>query len=72
MTVRAKVRCEGITDENVVTFSTVYEDPALDTENARFTKATPWGSITLGIDNPTARQQFEAGKQYYVDFNPAP
>lgn len=71
MTVRAKVTCEGIKD-NAVTFRTVYEgDVSKDTENARFTKATPWGTIQLGIDNPAALEQFTPGKSYYVDFNPA-
>lgn len=68
---RAKVYCDSI-EGSVVKFSTVYEpDAAKDTENARFTKATPWGSITLGIDNPAALEQFAAGKSYYVDFTPA-
>ena len=50
---------------------TVYEpDAAKDTEIARFTQATPWGEIKLGIDNPAALSQFEAGKTYYVDFTP--
>jgi hypothetical protein len=71
MPVRAKVTCEGISG-NAVTFRTVYEpDAAKDTENARFTTATPWGEIKLGIDNPAALSQFEAGKSYYVDFTPA-
>lgn len=72
MTVRAKVVCERI-ENNVVTFRTVYEGDAAkaDTENARFTKATPWGTIQLGIDNPAALEQFEPGKEYYVDFTPA-
>ena len=71
MAVRAKVSCEGI-EGNSVTFRTVYEpDVEKDTENARFTKATPWGEIRLGIDNPAALEQFEPGKSYYVDFTPA-
>lgn len=71
MSVRAKVVCEGIAG-NAVTFRTVYEqDASKDTENARFTTATPWGEIKLGIDNPVALAQFEAGKSYYVDFTPA-
>lgn len=69
--VRAKVRCGSI-ENNAVTFSTVYEpDEARDAENARFTKATPWGEIRMGIDNPDALAQFEVGKEYYVDFSPA-
>lgn len=42
-----------------------------DPENARFTKATPWGDIEMGIDNPAAIEQFEVNKTYYVDFTPA-
>jgi len=69
MSVRAKVVCEGI-EGNVVKFRTVYEpDASKDAENARFTQATPWGEIRLGIDNPVALEQFTAGKSYYVDFN---
>lgn len=71
MSVRAKVRCnhKGPSD---IGFNTVYEpNAAEDTENARFTKATPWGDIKLGIDNPAAIEQFEVGKEYYVDFTPA-
>lgn len=68
--VRAKLRIDSI-EENKVRMSTVYEDPSLDTENARFTKATPWGSVELGIDNPAALAQFQVGKEYYADFHPA-
>ena len=72
MTVRAKVTCNGI-EGNAVTFSTVYEpDAAKDTENARFTQATPWGEIRMGIDNPSALEQFKPGKSYYVDFTAVP
>jgi len=69
MSVRAKVTCD-LLEGNKVRFSTVYEQNAvLDTENTRFTKATPWGTIEMGIDNPQALAQFVVGKQYYVDFN---
>lgn len=73
MAVRSKVTCDKI-DGNAVEFSTVYEtddQKGADPENVRFTKATPWGNIRLGIDNPAALSQFEVGKQYYVDFTPA-
>lgn len=70
MAVRAKVRCNAKTN-NEVHFTTVYEpDKEKDTENARFTKATPWGDIRMGIDNPSALEQFEVNKEYYVDFSP--
>jgi len=69
--VRAKVTCDELIG-NQVTFSTVSEpNAASDSENARFTQATPWGSIKMGIDNPKALEQFEVGKSYYVDFHPA-
>lgn len=69
--VRAKVRCASLAG-NWVHFDTVYEpDAEKDSENARFTKATPGGTIQLMIDNPAAREQFEEGKYYYVDFSPA-
>lgn len=73
MSVRAKVTCEAI-EGNEVTFRTVYEGDAAkaDTENARFTTATPWGLIKMGINNPVALEQFAAGKSYYVDLTPAP
>ena len=71
MAVRAKVRCNA-KGPNDIHFTTVYEDPSkTQSENARFTKATPWGDIRLGIDNPTAMEQFEINKEYYVDFTPA-
>ena len=71
MAVRAKVTCDGVAGQEVC-FHTVYEgDTSKDTENARFTMATPWGNIKLGINNPAALNQFELGKEYYVDFTPA-
>lgn len=72
--VRAKVKCLSI-EGNAVTFETVYEtddEKGADPENVRFTQATPWGTIRLGIDNPSALEQFRVGESYYVDFTPAP
>lgn len=69
MTVRAKVVCVSKTD-GMASFGTVYEEPDdRDTENMRFTKASPWGEINMGIDNPAALEQFEVGQEYYVDFS---
>ena len=76
MAIRAKFRCNSVTfngdptDDNT---SRSYKlSPVYDTstpENARFTKATPWGELTLNVDNPAAR--FDVGQFYYVDFTPA-
>lgn len=72
MSVRAKVRCNA-KSSGQVHFTTVYEpDASKDTENARFTTATPWGDIRMGINNPVALEQFEVNKEYYVDFTPVP
>lgn len=40
-------------------------------ENERFFASTPSGTIELGVINPDAAQQFELGKEYYIDFIPA-
>jgi hypothetical protein len=40
-------------------------------ENQRYHKYTPNGSIEMTIDNPPASEQFEPGKQFYVDFTQA-
>ena len=69
MSVRAKVRCD-VPNNNEVAFNTVYEtDAQKSPENVSFTKATPWGTIKLGIDNLTAISQFRIGAYYYVDLN---
>ena len=68
MMVRAKLRVDSI-EGNKLVMSTVYEDPSLDTENAKFTKATPWGKVELGIDNPAALEQFKVGDYFYADFS---
>jgi hypothetical protein len=72
MSVRAKLRVDSI-DGNKIILTTVYEpDGTKDSENARFTKATPWGRVEIGIDNPAALEQFKVGSYYYADFNEAP
>ncbi|WP_435589818.1 hypothetical protein [Micromonospora aurantiaca (nom. illeg.)] len=74
--IRAKFRCNSVefrgdpADDN--TPRTYVLTPVYDTstpENARFTKATPWGELKMNVDNPAAR--FEVGQMYYVDFTPA-
>jgi len=48
----------------------VYSDKP-ESENKKFWDATPTGEIRLGTVNPAAWEQFEIGKEYYVDFTPA-
>jgi hypothetical protein len=42
-----------------------------ESENTKFWKATPSGQIALGCINPETANQFELGKEYYIDFHPA-
>lgn len=74
-TTRAKFVCASVTTFGYggkeVKLSVVYEPTPPETENAKFTKATPSGEITMRVDNPAAAVQFEPGKAYYVDFTPA-
>lgn len=40
-------------------------------ENKKFWEATPAGSLTLSTVNRAAWEQFEEGKEYYLDITPA-
>lgn len=69
--VRAKMVVQKVDEEkNEIKLSCMYDHDAEEDES--FCQATPWGEITMGIDNPAALAQFEVGKAYYVDFSPAP
>lgn len=67
--VRAKFICTG-KEGNTVFLHTVFSED-IQSEDGRFTKATPWGELRMTVDNPTAAIQFEQGKSYYLDFSPA-
>ena len=56
------------TSSKILVFSAVYDDGT--PENQRFAKSTPSGSIEMAVDNPSALEQFEIGKSYYIDFTP--
>lgn len=73
MSVRAKVTCDAI-ENNAVTFRTVYEGDAAkaDTENARFTKATPWGEIKLGISTTRPRSRSSRRENSTTWISPRP
>jgi hypothetical protein len=65
--VRAKFKCQSNVDGMVV-LTPVYSGSE---ENKAFWEQTPAGSITLTITNEAARDQFQPGKEYFVDFTPA-
>jgi hypothetical protein len=73
MTVRAKFKCDEVaqtTSGSKVTMSPVYSnDP--NSENGKFFKWTPFGSIVMGTINPEAAAQFAPGKEFFVDFTVA-
>lgn len=69
--VRAKFVCRSVTDYGAqadVEFYAVYDGSE---ENKRFWQATPAGNIKLSIVNKAAADQFQPGKQYYIDLTPA-
>lgn len=78
MSVRAKFVCTDVevtTQANGEKLSTVKLEPVRDpdpaSENGRFFRYTPWGRIEMGTINEVAAAQFQAGKDYFVDFTPA-
>ena len=66
--VRAKMVVQSI-EENEIKLSCQYDPDA--EEDKSFCLATPWGEISMGIDNPAALDQFAVGQEFYVDFTPA-
>lgn len=70
MTVRAKFVVSAITDQGPHSPKVVKMAPQYDMsipEDRRFQKATPWGEISLHIDNPAAVEQLKIGKAFYID-----
>ena len=78
MPVRAKFKVESITRKrgwgDIKEVHDVDLTPVCSgsEENKKFFAATPSGSIRLTCANAAATDQFELGKEYYVDFTPAP
>lgn len=77
--VRAKMTCNNVfrpdsdgRGVSKIQLGCVYSDKD-KTENANFTKYTPWGSCEMGIDvDAPAAEFFKPGKKYYVTFTEAP
>lgn len=72
MTVRAKFRCDEVT-EVAGGLKSVRMFPVINgsEENKQFFQATPGGLIQLGLMNAEAASQFKPGAEYFVDFTPA-
>lgn len=54
-----------------IKMSPVYGNGDPNHENSKFWKASPGGSLSLDVVNADAVDQFEVGKEYYLDFTPA-
>lgn len=71
-TVRAKFRCNSITDYGTrkeVKASAVYGNEG---ENADFTKYTPSGELSMHISEETkAAEFFKPGEEFYLTFEKA-
>lgn len=46
----------------------VYDDTI--PENKRFAQATPSGSLEMHVNNPSAEQEMQVDRTFYVDFTP--
>jgi hypothetical protein len=77
MSVRAKFRCLGLVHHHgeatdkaraEIRLIPVWEQ---DGVNRKWSEATPSGEIKMLITNPSTVDQFELGKDYFVDFTPA-
>lgn len=73
MTVRAKFHCHFIQKAEDDSHRTIHMSPvAADTEeNKTWSKYTPGGQLTMYVSNPAAFGQFEQGKEYFIDIQPA-
>lgn len=72
MTVRAKFKCNSVTDfgnQKQISFNAVYGTSG---ENASFTKYTPYGELKINIDSDApAADFFKPQKEYYLNFEEA-
>lgn len=67
--VKAKFRCNSVTDfggQKQAVMSAVYSQTG---ENADFAKATPYGELKINIDSEVpASDYFKPTKEYYLTF----
>ncbi|WP_407732624.1 hypothetical protein ACJJVG_09960 [Pseudocitrobacter faecalis] len=73
MTVRAKFICQSIQKAEDDSYRTIQMSPVIaDTEeNKSWSNYTPGGLLQMHISNPAAFEQFEQGKEYFIDIQPA-
>lgn len=77
--IRAKFRCHVVHKFEATQYSKASERVSLhpvysddpESENHKWSEATPSGAIDMSITNPGACGIFQEGKEYIVDFTPA-
>ncbi|HBS7006725.1 TPA: hypothetical protein MAO28_004716 [Klebsiella pneumoniae] len=73
MSVRAKFQCNSI-NQSPDNSTAVVHFIAVTTgsmENETWSKYTPSGQLQMVISNPAAFEEFEQGKEYFIDIVPA-
>ncbi|WP_404653372.1 hypothetical protein [Raoultella terrigena] len=73
MTVRAKFQCNSInkSPDNSTAVVNMMAVTTGSAENETWSKYTPSGQLQMVISNPAAAEQFEQGKEYFIDIAPA-
>lgn len=83
MSIRAKFQCSYIENipvlnmwnsvtkktDKIVDCKKIHFNPNYNEENLNWNQATPIGDVMLMISNPDAYNQFEIGKEYFVDIS---
>lgn len=73
MSVRAKFQCNSInkSSDNSTAVVHLIAVTTGSAENESWSKYTPSGQLQMVISNPAAFEQFEQGKEYFIDIVPA-
>lgn len=73
MTVRAKFQCNSInkSPDNSTAVVHLIAVTTGSTENENLVEVYPSGQLQMVISNPAAAEQFEQGKEYFIDIIPA-
>jgi hypothetical protein len=58
-------------DNGTINMTTQY-DGELAKEDNSFSKTTPWGNMSFGLNNPNLDGFFKPGQAYYIDITPVP
>lgn len=72
MTIRAKFRCHSLqkAEDGASCFVRLSAVTTGSVENEEWSKYTPDGHLNLHITNPAVFDQFEQGREYYLDIQP--